>query len=112
MVEGQFLSCTLRVHGGFRNCSRCGLSASITSRSFFLFGRHESLTGSEKDKETKGVISWMCSFLASCRCRVLVAGCVDLLEIFAKYKNKLEPADLHPDTVACAIADLKRSVRD
>ena len=43
---------------------------------------------------------------------MLVAGCVDLLEILVKYKNKLEPADLHPDTVSCAIADLKRAVRD
>ena len=78
----------------------------------YLLGQHESLTGSEKDKETKGVISLIFSFLASWMCRVLVAGCVDLPGILSKYKNKFEPADLHPDTVSCAIVDLKRAVRD
>ena len=78
----------------------------------FLFGQHESLGTGAKDEETKSTISWIFAFLATWRCRVTLAGCVDVLSTVAKYKAKLEPSDLHPDTVAQTIVDLKKALCD
>ena len=59
MVGGQSLSCILLVPGGFRSFPMRIISRNYVTFLSYLLGQHESLTGSEKDKETKGVISWI-----------------------------------------------------